>query len=174
LEGVLQTAVLLLGIALFVAAAYGDITTFRIPNALVAAIAVLGVLRLIDIGEPNVALYTVGTSLVVFIAAFLLFWQGLVGGGDAKLITAAALLVGYNSLFNFLLVMSVCGALVTLAVLVMQQRSSAKLARPNRLSDIAGLTVDQPLPGARLVVPYGAAVAGGAIVTLLFQPSLIG
>ena len=170
----MQTAILFLGTALFVVAAYGDVRTLRIPNKLVAAIAVLGVLRLILIGEPNVALYTVGASLVVFIASFLLFWRGLVGGGDAKLITAAALLVGYNSLFNFLLVMSVCGALVTLAVLVMQQRSSAKLARLNRLSDIAVVTVDQPLPEARLVVPYGAAIAGGAIVTLLFQRSLIG
>jgi prepilin peptidase CpaA len=156
LEDILETVILLLGIALFVAAAYGDVKTLRIPNALVAAVAALGVCRLIVIGDPSVALYTVGASVIIFIATFLLFWRGFVGGGDAKLMTAAALLVGYHDLSNFLVVMSLCGALVSLAILVMPRPSN------------------QPQPKARLTVPYGAAIAGGGIVTLLFQSSLIG
>jgi len=148
---------LLLGIALFVAAAYGDVRTLRIPNALVAAVAVLGVVRLIMIGDLSTALYTACASVVVLVLVFLLFWRGLVGGGDAKLITAATLLVGYHDLFHFLVLMSICGVLVTLAVLV-THRSSAK----------------QPQPKARLAVPYGVAIAGGGIVTLLFQTSFIG
>ena len=148
---------MLLGIALFVAAAYGDVRTLRIPNALVAAVAVLGVVRLIMIGDLSTALYTACASVVVLVLVFLLFWRGLVGGGDAKLITAATLLVGYHDLFHFLVLMSICGVLVTLAVLV-THRSSAK----------------QPQPKARLAVPYGVAIAGGGIVTLLFQTSFIG
>jgi prepilin peptidase CpaA len=152
----LETTILLLGIALFVAAAYGDVKTFRIPNWLVAAVAILGLCRLIVIGDLSVALYTAGASLVVFIVVFLLFWRGLVGGGDAKLMTATALLVGYSHLFNFLALMSICGALLTLAMLVTWWRS------------------EQPQPKARLAVPYGVAIAAGGIVTLLFQSSLIG
>jgi prepilin peptidase CpaA len=146
-----EKLVLLAGIVLFVVAAYGDIKIFKIPNKLVIAVAVLGVLRLIIIGDPSFAIHTVAVTTIVFIVVFLMFWRGLVGGGDAKLITAAALLVGYNSLLNFLLVMSLCGGLVSLVVLVMHWVSSQPKA-----------------------VPYGAAVAGGAIVTLLFQPSLLG
>jgi prepilin peptidase CpaA len=108
------------------------------------------------IGDLSVALYTAGASLVVFIVVFLLFWRGLVGGGDAKLMTATALLVGYSHLFNFLALMSICGALLTLAMLVTWWRS------------------EQPQPKARLAVPYGVAIAAGGIVTLLFQSSLIG
>jgi prepilin peptidase CpaA len=156
LEDILETVILLLGIALFTIAAYGDVKTLRIPNALVAAVAALGVCRLIVIGDPSVALYTVGASLLVFIATFLLFWRGYVGGGDAKLITAAALLIGYHDLFNFLVLMSLCGVLVTLAILVAPRSS------------------DQSQPKAMLAVPYGAAIAAGGIVTLLFQSSLIG
>jgi prepilin peptidase CpaA len=156
LEDDLETPILLLGIALFVAVAYGDVKTLRIPNALVAAVAVLGLCRLVAIGDLGIALYTLGASVIIFIATFLLFWRGFVGGGDAKLMTAAALLVGYNSLFNFLVVMSICGALVSLAILVMPRPSN------------------QPQPRARLVVPYGAAIAGGGIVTLLFQTSFFG
>jgi hypothetical protein len=77
LEDILQATILLLGISLFVVAAYGDVKTLQIPNALVLAIAVLGALRLIVIADPTVTLYTVSASVVVFIVAFLLFWRGL-------------------------------------------------------------------------------------------------
>jgi prepilin peptidase CpaA len=156
LEDILETIILLLGIALFVAAAYGDVKTLRIPNALVAAVAALGIFRLIVIGDPSVALYTVGAAVIVFVAAFVLFWQGFLGGGDAKLITATALLVGYHDLLNFLLAMSVCGALVSLAVLITHW--SSKQSRPK----------------AKLAVPYGVAIATAGGVTLFFQSSLLG
>jgi prepilin peptidase CpaA len=154
LEDIVEKIVLLAGIALFSVAAYGDARTFKIPNKLVIAVAVLGALRLIIIGDPSVAIHTAAITAIVFIGSLLLFWRNFIGGGDAKLITATALLIGYNSLFNFLLVMSVCGALVSLVVLVMYWAS--------------------PQPKAALAVPYGVAIAGGAIVTLLFQPSLFG
>ena len=153
----MQTLILLLGIALFAVAAYGDVRSHRIPNVLVAAVAALGLARLIVIGDLSNALYTISASVVVLVLTFLLFWRGFVGGGDAKLITATALLVGYHDLFHFLVLMSICGVLVTLAMLV-THRSSAK----------------QPQPKARLAVPYGVAIAGGGIVTLLFQTSFIG
>jgi prepilin peptidase CpaA len=159
LEDILETVILLLGVALFVVAAYGDVKTLKIPNTLVAAVTALGLLRLIVIGDLSVALYTVGASLLVFIVVFLLFWRGFVGGGDAKLMTATALLVGYHDLFNFLVLMSICGALISLAILF-----TPRSPQPQ----------PQPQPKARLAVPYGVAIAGGGIVTLLFQSSLLG
>jgi prepilin peptidase CpaA len=165
MEDILQTTILLLGVALFAIAAYGDIKTRRIPNLLVASVAILGVLRLIVIGDLNAAIQTVTASVIVFIVVFLLFWRNLVGGGDAKLIAAAALLVGSHSLFNFLVLMSLCGLFVTIVVLV-TQRSSVVV--PSVPSD------EKPLPKSRLAIPYGVAIAGGGIVTLLFQPTLLG
>jgi prepilin peptidase CpaA len=152
-----QTAVLLLGIALLTVTAYGDIQTRRIPNLLAAAVGALGLLRLVLSGDPSAAFYAIAASAAVFIATFLLFWRGLVGGGDAKLITATALLVGYHDLFHFLVSMSICGLLVTLAMLVTHRPSGNQLE-----------------PKARLAVPCGVAIAGGGIVTLLFQSSFIG
>jgi prepilin peptidase CpaA len=154
IANMLQSIIVAIGIFLYVVAAYGDIRSFHIPNKLVTAVAILGVLRLIVIADPSIAIQTVAITSIVFIVVFLLFWQNLVGGGDAKLITATALLVGYNNLFNFLLLMGICGAVVSLAVLVVRRVSSRSKTG--------------------LVVPYGVAIAGGAIVTLLFQPSLIG
>jgi prepilin peptidase CpaA len=164
LEDILEKVILVLGIALLVAAAYGDVKTLRIPNSLVITVAVLGLLRLIVISDLSFVLYTVGASFLVLIATFLLFWRGFLGGGDAKLLPAAALLVGYHDLFGFLMVMSVCGGLVSVAILVIHRYLPLWL----------GPKLAVLVPNARLAVPYGVAIAGGGIVTLLFQSFLIG
>jgi prepilin peptidase CpaA len=169
LEEILETVILLLGMALFVAAAYGDVKTHRIPNWLVAAVAVVGIARLIAIGDLSFALHTVSVSLLVLIATFLLFWRGLVGGGDAKLLPATALLVGYPDLLNFLVLMSLCGALVSIAILVTRRGALFSLV----IHFIHGPS-EQPQEKLQLVVPYGTAIAAGAIVTLLFQSSILG
>jgi prepilin peptidase CpaA len=162
MEGILQTTILLLGVALFVFVAYGDIKSLRIPNPLVAAVALLGITRLIVIGDPSAALYTAGASALVLTVGFLLFWQGFCGGGDAKLVTAAALLVGYDDLFAFLFFMGVFGALGSLAMLIIHRYFPLWL----------GPSLAVLIPKARLSVPYGVAIAAGGITTLLSQSSL--
>lgn len=170
----METVILFLGIALFVTAAYGDVKTLRIPNSLVIAVAVLGLARLIVIGDLSFAFYTVGVSLLVFIVTFLLFWRGFVGGGDAKLLTAAALLIGYHDLLNFLVLMSLCGALVSLAVLATRYRPLSIRGALVSVAVLVDGSSGQSQPKLQLAVPYGAAIAAGAIVTLLFQSSLLG
>ena len=155
----MQTIISFAGIALFIVAAYSDVKSFRIPNLLVTAVACLGVTRLIAADDLGVAVYTVGASVIILVIGFVLFWQGIVGGGDAKLITAAALLVGYHDLFSFLVVMGICGALISFAVLVIHRF----------LPLYAGPRVALLLPTARLAVPYGVAVATAGSVTLFFQ-----
>jgi hypothetical protein len=76
---------------------------------LVAAVTLLGITRLILIGNIKIALYTMGVSLLVFIAGSVMFAHGFIGGGDIKLITATALLIGYRSLIRFLLLLIICG-----------------------------------------------------------------
>jgi len=138
----------LAGITLFVFATYSDVKSFRISNFLVAAVALLGITRLIGIGDPSAALYTVSASLAILAVGFVLFWQGFCGGGDAKLVAAAALLVGYHDLISFLLLMSISGVLVSLTVIVTHWSSKRK---------------------ATLAVPYGVAIATAGGVTLFFQ-----
>ena len=105
-----KNLILYLGVVLLFVAAYSDITTLKIPNLLVAAVTLLGIIRLILIGNIKIALYTVGVSLLVFIAGSVMFAHGFIGGGDAKLITATTLLIGYRGLIRFLLLLIICGA----------------------------------------------------------------
>lgn len=144
----MQTIITLAGIALFIVAAYGDVKSFRIPNLLVAAIALLALVRLVAIGDPSVALYTVGTSLAVLSIGFVLFALGYIGGGDAKLIAAAALLIGYRDLYSFLVFMCICGGIMSIMSIVVAARRKTK---------------------SKLYVPYGVAIATAGGVTLFFQ-----
>jgi prepilin peptidase CpaA len=159
-ETALQTAILVFAIGLFAAAAYGDVRARQIPNALPLAIAGLGLLRLVLAGDPAAALWTLAAAGAVFAASFLQWWRGLLGGGDAKLLAAASLLVGSGGLFGFLIMMSLCGAIIALAVLA-----------ASRFGGPPGLLL--PFPGvvetpARPSVPYGVAIAAaGAIVLFL-------
>ena len=89
-----------------------------------------------------------------------MFWRGLLGGGDVKLMTATGLLIGYHDLFQFLFVMSVSGALVALAVVSRNRIGRRAVTSP--------APEDQD-PPARLTVPYGVAIAAAGIVTLLVQ-----
>jgi len=147
----LQTIFSFVGIALFIIAAYSDVKSFRIPNLLVAAVAWLGTTRLIVVGDPSAAVYTVGASVIVLAIGFVLFWRGFVGGGDAKLLTASALLIGYHDLYSFLVFMSICGALIALAAFATQRQK----------------------PSTKLYIPYGVAIATAGSVTLFFQSPLV-
>src|SRR5690348_8445990 len=89
----LQLTVLFLGICIFAVVAYGDIRTRRIPNELIVAILALAAFRIAMEGDPRAGLYTLAASAALFVATFLLFWRGLLGGGDVKLIGATALLI---------------------------------------------------------------------------------
>jgi prepilin peptidase CpaA len=157
----LRYAIPILGVGLFAVAAYGDVRTRRIPNALVIAVAALGLVRLILAGDPGVALDSFAAAAAILAAGFLLFWRGLFGGGDVKLMAAAVLLVGYHALPGFLVVMGLCGLFVTLAVLAAAQL----MQRP---AAVLGAETHNQTP-ARATVPYAVPIAASGILTLILQ-----
>src|SRR5260370_6506846 len=113
----MRLIVLFLGIGIFAVVAYGDIRTRRIPNEMIVAILALAAFRIAIEGDPRAGLYTLAAAASLFVPTFLLFWRGLLGGGDVKLIGATALPIGYLSFFEFLFLICVSRALESLAVL---------------------------------------------------------
>jgi prepilin peptidase CpaA len=165
----MQTLILLLGIGLFAVAAYGDVRTRRIPNELALGVGALGLLRMMLAGDASAPLYTLAAAAVVFAAAFLLFRRDLLGGGDVKLLTAAALLIGYHDLLGFLLLMSLCGAFISLAMLTADKLGPMLRHNP-RPAMLPAPENSRGTPG-RLSVPYGVAIAAAGIVILVLQSS---
>src|SRR5690242_18290962 len=112
----MQTIILLITICLFSIVAYVDVRSRRIPNEFIVGFLVLAAFRIALNGDSGAALYTLVASAAVFAGTFLLFWRGLLGGGDVKLMATSVLLIGYHDLLGFLFVMSISGALVALAI----------------------------------------------------------
>jgi len=161
-----QTIVVAVAIGMLITIAYGDMRTRRIPNALAAAIAILGLARMLLADDPVAAGHTLVASAAVLAVTFLLFWQGAFGGGDAKLISATIMLVGFHDMFDFLLLMSLSGAVLASAIITRDR------LRLHRRHSAQGTIAGCSGPPMRPTVPYGVAIASAAVVMLILRPVL--
>jgi prepilin peptidase CpaA len=145
--------------ALLVAAAGWDLASYTIPNflnlALSAAFAMFAAVVGLSLGLAGWHLLA---GLLGLAIGFAFFAMGWIGGGDAKLFAGVALWLGFKDLMPYALVASVFGGALTIAIMLLRQVPlPAILARQGwivRLHD------------ARSGIPYGAALAAGAIVLL--------
>jgi prepilin peptidase CpaA len=144
---------------LLILAACSDLLTMRIPNWISALIILLFVVAAIFTPLP---LSIVGTNLSC--AAFMLgltlifFRFGLMGGGDAKLATATALWFGWGGLLQYCLFASALGGLLAIAILAFRRYPIPALL--TRFSFLVRLADEKS------GLPYGIALAGGALLTL--------
>lgn len=144
-------------------AAFSDFFTMTIPNRVSAillatfiVVAPLAGLSLVQIGFHLLA------GIAVFGVCFGLFAANVMGGGDAKLLTASAVWFGMTpSLVSFLMQVSIFGGILTIALLYMRARAPAILA--------TGLPVPNHLLTAKKV-PYGIAIGIAAFVTYPASP----
>lgn len=147
-------------------AAFCDLFTMTIPNRVSAILvaAFLIVAPLAGLGPMAIALH-LAAGLVVFAVCFGLFAMNVMGGGDAKLLTASAVWFGLNaSLLEFLVTVSAFGGLLTLCILLLRSQTNAILA--------SGL----PVPGHLLLakkVPYGIAIGAAAFFVYPSSPLML-
>lgn len=142
-------------------AACTDVASLTIHNwvsiamaTLFAPVALLTHMPLAEIGIH----YLFGFALLA--VGFFLFQAGVIGGGDAKLLAAAAVWTGFVAFVPFIFWTTMAGGLIALALLMARQQFAPAPAQPafvNRL-----LT---PKSG----VPYGVAIMLGGLMAL---PSL--
>ena len=104
--------------ALMAFAASSDLVTMTISNrvslALIAsffALAWMWGMPLAEIGMHA------GAAACVLVVAFIFFARGWIGGGDAKLAAATALWFGFDQLLNYVIIASMLGGVLTLAIL---------------------------------------------------------
>jgi len=145
--------------ALLALAAGWDLASFTIPNslslALIAAFALFAVLVHMAPGAIGMHAAAGGVGLV---AGFALFAFRVIGGGDAKLFAATALWFGFAHMLDFLIAASLFGG--ALAILILSLRS---LPLPAMLCGQGWLV---RLHDAKSGIPYGVALAAGALVVL--------
>jgi prepilin peptidase CpaA len=133
--------------AILIVAAVIDVRTFTISNRLNLTVAALAPLYWWSIPMspwPGVAIQ-LAAGAAVFLLLALAFFAGMMGGGDVKLAAALGLWFPPAATVKFLVLMSLAGGVLTLAVLGWH-RLKRREGRPE--------------------IPYGVAIAFGALAIL--------
>jgi len=155
-EAVSFAAVLVFPVAMAFAAA-SDLLTMTIPNrlslALVAAFFVAAAATGLGFGASGVH---VAVGLGVLSATFAMFAFGWIGGGDAKLAAAIALWVGPDQAVPFLIYTAILGGVLASAFLGFRALPIPAFALREEWI--------QRLHAPGNGVPYGIALAGGALM----------
>ncbi|MGH7099221.1 MAG: prepilin peptidase [Stellaceae bacterium] len=154
--------------ALMAAAAFEDFRRFVIPNWLILAlVAVWPLLLAAQRIAPVTALSAVGVAALVFLVGAVLFARGYVGGGDVKLLCAAALWAGPAATPELLIVTAGLGGFLGLFLL---SPIGAHLSLAGRVFfSPPGAATMNPAEEGRVPMPYGVAIAGAAVLVIL-QP----
>ena len=141
-------------------AAANDLFTMTIPNKISLALLTLFFVAAVATGlswQAAAMHLAIGAAVLIF--GFVLFQLRLLGGGDAKLMAAAALWMGAEHVFVFMAYVTIFGGILSAAILCYRRLVSA------------GTLVSLPLPGWALRlhkdgtgIPYGIAISAGALV----------
>jgi prepilin peptidase CpaA len=142
MPGVFANALIAILAAMLIIAALGDLRTRTIPNWLNGVIALGAIPFWFATGLdpwPNMALQVLNAAFVFALFAIVFHFGGM-GGGDVKMIGALALWLPLGALVKLLVIMSLAGGALTIAM-VIRERVAKR--------------------GNELEIPYGVAIAFG-------------
>jgi prepilin peptidase CpaA len=161
----LHLSIVLIFVGILVAAGYGDLKRFLIPNRFPAALVLLYPAHILTAVSPIDAVSAGALALAVFLAGAGLFAGGLMGGGDVKLLAATALWAGPGLFIEFIAVTTVTGGAI--AGLLLMPRGTwigaiAQRAQAGAGSGSGGVPAqgeDTLKTRFRQPMPYGVAIA---------------
>lgn len=140
-----------------------DIQSLTIPNWVNGSIALTGLLALPFAGIGlEAAAWHVGAAAITLIICMALFFAGVFGGGDAKMIPAAVLWVGPAGLLPFLMATVLAGGVLALVLLQLRPIALANFPPAEKIASL------QTGAGA----PYGVAITAGLIWAIPATPTL--
>lgn len=162
----IQAAVLCLFPAMVIVAGLYDITTFTIPNWISIALGLAFIPAAFLTGSSWTE---VGLCLAVGLGCFVLgvgmFAMNWIGGGDAKLMAAAGLWLGWPEVIRYLVFTGLAGGVLAVSLLALRSAWLRRYAAagPTWMGRLA-------TPGGS--APYGVAIAVGALAVFPFSPLL--
>jgi prepilin peptidase CpaA len=154
----ITTSILLVLVpALCAYACFTDMFAMRISNRVCLAILALFGVFALSSGMP---LALVGShllaGLVVLCISFALFAFGWIGGGDAKLVAAISVWIGFSQLWEYVALSSVLGGFLTLSILAIRKHP------------LPAFAANQPwvmrLHDKKSGIPYGIALGITALI----------
>jgi prepilin peptidase CpaA len=160
----LSTILLMLAAMLLIGAALHDIAARTIPNWIPVALGFDGLALQVLHGDW---LLSLAAGLAVFVTAALLWRRGLIGGGDVKLLGAAAIVVSAGLTVSMLVAVSLAGGVLAVLYWILSRVVGPPGAvRPaHRLARIA--RVERRRIRQCRSLPYACAIASGALFVMM-------
>lgn len=153
----LQLTSLVVFPALVILGAMFDIASFTIPNRISMLLIAGFFVAALTMKLPLEAVaLNVSAGGVVLLLGMAMFAAGWIGGGDAKLMSSAALWLGWSGAINFLLVTALAGGALAIVLLNLRRE-------PVRLLFATGAPWMERLARPGGAAPYGVAIAIGAL-----------
>lgn len=159
--------------ALMIWASVSDIRRYILSNKLCLSVALLYPVFIFALYLNNTPptweyiAYSIGIAIIIFTILLILFSFNLIGGGDVKLIPAVALWAGPSLTIKFLLITTICGGIVSLAII--GYRYVRKTFLQPKSSGNVNLYVSE---SSKLIkkednIPYGVAISAGGLFVAL-------
>ncbi len=144
--------------------AIGDIAKRMVPNTLSLLLALDGVV--LQSIHGNIVASCLA-SLGVFLAALFCWRAGLMGGGDVKLLAAAALLVPPRLVPGLVLAIAFAGGILGLLYVGLRLVVGKPPVRSSRILFRRLLRIEHYRISRGFSLPYASAIAAGAAFVLL-------
>ncbi len=152
------------GLGVLCAAAMHDVIARTVPNVMAVVLALLGcAARLLQGG----LLAGLAAGAVIFVLAAVCWWRGWLGGGDVKLLGAAAVFMPASEVLDFIFAVSLAGAILAL-IYVAGRRVIGAPGKPRPAGLLArGLRAERWRIRRGGPLPYACAIAAGFLFILL-------
>jgi len=149
-------------VGISVVAAAVDVRSRRIPNVLTFPGLVLALALRVTMGADALASGLAGAAVGLGLG-FVLFAVGALGGGDGKLMMALWALIGFERILPALLAMAIAGGGLAVSEIVRRGGLTGLVGGFARRAAVGpGVAAIESI-GGRRTVPYGVAIALGAV-----------
>lgn len=151
---------------------YTDARYRRIPNNVVVAALVCGLLVHTYFGGTSGLLLSLGGFALAFGLTLMLHFFGALGAGDVKLFGAVGSIVGLSLVLPTLLVVALVGGLLAVGQMLYTRTTMVTMLNvaqffAGRLSGMGAAQFSVATADRRRTIPYGVAICVGALISLL-------
>lgn len=151
--------------AVMILAMVTDFRSFEVPDILPLVLVLAYPLAALSAGFAwQQILWAFGLGGLVLAVAVVLFTLRIMGGGDGKLLAAAALWTGPERLLEFLLITTLAGGVLTIALFLYRRLPLA--------SALSGITSLRQLHENKREVPYAIAIGAAGLIIYQHLPVL--
>jgi len=149
-----------------------DVRTRRIPNVLTGPALLFGLVLHGALDGWHGVWTSLAAGLICGVIFLLFYIAGGMGAGDVKLILAVGCIAGLSNITYLLLLTAITGGLMGVGLAMLRGKLKETLFNVSTITKHHGEVGLKPHPelnvrnNATLRLPYGLAIAAGAVVTL--------